>query len=297
METKHAQAKVGFVVLVATAIVVFTILWGKNIKLTQTYKTQHILFPSVLGLEEGASVLVNGLIMGRVKEFSLRTDGVLTDILIEKDVELYTDAYAFIETPGLMDEKVVIIVPGSSGELIGEGALINGKSPPTFTQLLAFAGDMAEDLRSTMKQIENLSISLNSLLNDSNTSVNLASSLENLNRTTKSIDDLITRSRPKIDSTLTNITSLSLQAKNIMDRHGANIDTIVVNLVSLSEQLHTMTSSMGEFSDALQNGEGSLSKLLYDDALYNDFQRVTANLDSLIVDIRTKGIKTKLKIF
>jgi len=297
METKYAQAKVGFVVLVASAIVIFTILWGKNINLTQTYKTQHILFPSVLGLDEGASVLVNGLIMGRVKEFSLQANGVQAVILIEKDVELYTDAYAFIETPGLMDEKVVIIVPGSSMQTIGEDDLIIGKSPPTFTQLLAFAGEMAEDLRSTMKEIETLSMALSSLLTDSNTTVNLASSIENLNRTTKSIDELITRSKPKIDSTLSNITTLSLQAKNIVDRHEANIDTIVVNLVFLSEQLHTMTNTIGEFSDALQNGEGSLSKLLYDDALYNDFQRVTVNLDSLINDIRKKGIKTKLKIF
>ena len=297
MKTKNAQIKVGVIVLLSIAIVIFTIIWGKNYKLTKTYHPFTIFFPNVLGLEEGAQVLINGMTMGRVKHFHLRNEGVMVDVVVIKDVEIYDDAAAIIETPGFIDEKVVIIDPGVSGNVLPEGAQIPGKSPPTFTQLLAYLNHLGDNLGVTLSEITQVSSNLNSIIENPEIMGNVISTLDNLTATTNNLNAMIVDSKPGVDSTLHNMTRLSSKAVNLVDKYEADIDTIFGNLVVLSGELHNMAATVNEFSNSINNKNSSLGKVMTNDDLYNDLRRVTANLDTLITEFRKNGVKTKLKIF
>lgn len=297
METKYAQAKVGLMVLVAMAIVVFTILWGKSVKLTQTYRSYEIYFDNVLGLEKGALVLVNGVSKGRVKNFMLSNGGVMVEISIAKDVSFFTDAYAIIEIPGFMEEKVVVIVPGSSGQPFPKGERLPGISPPSLSQVFTYLNDLGDNLGSTLKEISAVSSGLKSIVSNPEFVSNVNSTTKNLADVTKSLQELIDTSKPLIDSTLDNASALSARVLSLVSRNETDIDTIISNLVKLSDELNQMTITVNEFTRYMNNENSSLGKLLNSDELYQDLRRVTANLDSLITEFRTHGIKTKLKIF
>ncbi|MFH1861374.1 MAG: hypothetical protein ABH878_01060, partial [bacterium] len=69
MKKPLSEAKVGITVLLALAILVVSILWGKQVRLTTGAVEFNVLFDDIVGLEKGAVVLVNGMKKGRVKEF------------------------------------------------------------------------------------------------------------------------------------------------------------------------------------------------------------------------------------
>ena len=76
------------------------------------------------------------------------------------------------------------------------------------------------------------------------------------------------------------------------------IDTVSANLVALSAQLkqlplsstmdnvNEVTANLVRFSNQLNDQSSTLGKLTNDPELYNRLNRVTADIDSLILDIK-----------
>lgn len=76
------------------------------------------------------------------------------------------------------------------------------------------------------------------------------------------------------------------------------IDTVSANLVGLSynlkqlplsttiDNVNQITANLQRFSDQLNNQKSTLGQLTTNDELYQQLNRVTANIDSLIVDIK-----------
>ena len=297
MENIKAEAKVGLIVLVSLSIVIFTIVWGKNYKLTKTYHPYTISFPNVMGLEKGARVLIHGLTMGSVRDFHLRSDGVLADIMVIKDIEIYDDASAYIESPGFVDEKVVVLMPGVSGKTLPVGSTMKGTAPPTFSEVLNDVSSLSENVGSALDEITQVSQNLNSFIDDPALMGSVTKTLNNLASASRNLNNLISHGKPQVDSTLSNMTRISTKASNMMDKYESGIDTIFTNLVILSADLHNVTATIKDFSDIIHNENSSLGKIISKDDLYNDLRRVTANLDSMITEFRKNGVKTKLSIF
>ena len=77
-----------------------------------------------------------------------------------------------------------------------------------------------------------------------------------------------------------------------------NLDTITRNLSALSEQLgnlpvastmqnvNDITSNLARFSDQLNNSNSSLGRIMNDPELYERINKVTTDIDSLILDIQ-----------
>lgn len=297
MEDKHAQAKLGLVVFIALGILIFTMLWGKSVGIAQNYYRMNVFFEDVTGLEKGARVLVNGIPKGKVVNLSLRKKGVIAEIALTKDVELCSDAYAYLESPDLMAERVIAINPGNSPTPFPQDKYIPGQKSFSYNRMFSSVDDIGEKLIAALVEIQSTAATLNSLMSDSLFLKNLNNSMSNLSDATSSLKEVIETSQPKIDSALININLAGSQIVDLVNRHSPNIDTLFINLACLSTELHNMADVAGVLSQTLKNDRSTVGKLIHQDDLYVEIQRVTANLDSLISEIRRKGIKTHITLF
>jgi phospholipid/cholesterol/gamma-HCH transport system substrate-binding protein len=95
-------------------------------------------FPTVGGLQAGASVEIAGVPVGRVESIRLREYQARVALQIDDGVKLQDDAIVSIKTKGLIGEKFVQISPGGSDKLVTAGGrLTEVEAPVDFEELLS----------------------------------------------------------------------------------------------------------------------------------------------------------------
>lgn len=82
------------------------------------------------GLKTGASVVIAGVEVGRVKSIKLDDYQALISIHLPSHIKLQDDSIAAIKTKGLIGEKYVEITPGGSEEILKPGQKIRDTQPP-----------------------------------------------------------------------------------------------------------------------------------------------------------------------
>jgi len=88
-------------------------------------------FTKVTGLRAGSPVDMLGIEVGRVGRLTMdqKDQKAVVEIRIQKDIKVYDDAIASIQTEGLMGGMFLSIDPGGSGKLLGPGATITETQP------------------------------------------------------------------------------------------------------------------------------------------------------------------------
>jgi phospholipid/cholesterol/gamma-HCH transport system substrate-binding protein len=82
------------------------------------------------GLKTGASVVIAGVEVGRVKSIRLDDYQALISIHLPSGIKIQDDSIATIKTKGLIGEKYVEITPGGSEDILKDGQKIRDTQPP-----------------------------------------------------------------------------------------------------------------------------------------------------------------------
>ncbi len=84
----------------------------------------YAYFANSGGLKKGASVMIAGVEVGKVKDISLEDYQAKVVMSIMQGVEIQEDAIASIKTKGLIGEKYISISPGGSDRVLKPGERI-----------------------------------------------------------------------------------------------------------------------------------------------------------------------------
>jgi len=87
------------------------------------------MFSNSGGLKTGASVVISGVEVGRVKSISLEDYQAKVVMVLPQDIKIQEDAIASIKTKGLIGEKYVEITPGASDIVLKPGERIRDTQP------------------------------------------------------------------------------------------------------------------------------------------------------------------------
>ncbi|MBW1800966.1 MAG: outer membrane lipid asymmetry maintenance protein MlaD [Deltaproteobacteria bacterium] len=82
------------------------------------------LFSNSGGLKTGASIMIAGVEVGRVKDITLQDYEARIVMNLSEDIKIQEDAIAAIKTRGLIGEKYIEITPGGSEKNISTGGRI-----------------------------------------------------------------------------------------------------------------------------------------------------------------------------
>lgn len=278
---------IGISVIVAIAILVFGIEYLKGINIFSPANFYYVYYENVNGLEKSAPVTIDGYKVGHVREvsFDYNNPGKIKVLLaVDPELKMPEDSYAELAST-LMNGAYVTIHLGKSKKFLAVGSDLKSKeSRDLFDSLSA---DVMPAVNSILPRVDTLMYNLNTLVTDPS----ITQSLNRINgitgnvlNLTEGLNGTINRDVPlvmrnagnitvKLDSVSANLMALSMQLKQLpLDATMDNVNELTGNLVKFSQQLNDKNSTLG--------------LLTTDPELYNRLNRVSADIDSLIIDIK-----------
>jgi phospholipid/cholesterol/gamma-HCH transport system substrate-binding protein len=208
MKAKREQAIVGIFVIVASALLVVTILAvsGSMGRATNSY---HAYFPFAGGLERGSIVrYAGGPKVGRVEHLRIDPqDPSLIDVefSVQTDVPVKTDSRVKImSTSPLADNHVEILAGSPQAAAAPAGSTLPSMNYLDFNALTEQVSNLAPDAQRLLRTLNDRATDLKETVNRLNDLMN-NQNRENLSATLASARGMIEEDRPTISATISQV--------------------------------------------------------------------------------------------
>lgn len=274
------EAKVGFTVLASfTIFIVFVALLAK-INVSQSGYHLRLYFGFLNGLSVNAPVrIAGGVKIGHVDGISQSGERVEVSVWIDNKYTLLKTAKFAIFTTGLIGEKYInVFIPPSANidEFFQEGDIVYAIDPASFDQMmLSFQGFLqdesgsqilAEIFQNSQKFVENL----NNIATDNK---------DDIRQSVANAKFLIADTSQKLTVMMDNLNRLSANAAYISEKNKEEISVTLRNLSELSVNLNKIVFR-------LENGRGTLGKLLVDEEVYNNLREASVSAKELLNSVK-----------
>lgn len=278
---------IGISVIAAIAVLIIGIEYLKGINIFSPANFYYVYYDEVNGLEKSAPVTIDGFKVGQVREVTFDYDNpgkIKVLLAVDKKLKIPEDSYAELSST-LMSGAYVTIKMGQSKKFLEVGSDLQSKESHDLMQSLS--SDIMPAVNSILPKVDSLLYNLNVLVADPA----LAQSIQRLDGITENVY-LATGG---LNATMNkDVPAIMGNARNVT----AKIDSISVNLIALSNELkalpidstvnnvNELTANLAQFSNQLNDKKSTLGMLTSDPQLYNQLNKVSADLDSLIIDIK-----------
>lgn len=279
-------------VLVILSIVLFywgfSFLKGKN--LFDTTTKLYVVYDNVAGLAPSSPVTVNGLTIGKINKIDVLENGkMLVEMAITNEqVQIAKSSLAEIQGMGIVGgREIAIIVNFGDKNYAVSGDTLKAANK------LGLADELAVQMEPLKIKVEKLLDNANQLFEgvnstlDKSTQANLRLSIASLQQTldefsqvAKNANDIVTSNKSKLNTTFTNFEKTAANLTKISDSLAkANLASTVKNLEK------TLANVNGVLQD-VEQGKGSMGKLMKDDVLYTNVTKTAKELELLLQDLR-----------
>lgn len=288
MKTQHKKEFIiGLSVIFAGLILFFGIEYLKGINLFNPSNFYYVEAEDVTGLELSAPVTINGYKVGQVRSIDYDYDnpGHIKVVLAVNDkLHLPNGSYAEMASTLLSGGYVNIVVGNGPGK-IPSGEKIPLKAGKGLMD--ALAKDMVPAVSQTLSHIDSLVMNLNYLVADPA----LTSSIKRLDGITGNVlgltDGLQLTVNRDVPIVMGNVRSMTTKLDSVSyNLIGISNNLRALPLAQTMDNVNQITDNLSAFSRQLNNKNSTLGQLTNDAELYNRLNRVSADVDSLIVDIK-----------
>ena len=249
----------------------------------------YAVYDNAEGLMVGTPVTIQGFQVGTVDQVSLLPGNkdIVVRFRVEKEYGFSKNSIAKIYEAGLLGGKSLAVSPqfdgadhAQSGDTLqsaiapGLSELVNDKLTP-----------LQEKIESMITHADSVLIAFNTVL-DPNTQLQLKSSIENLNASIsnfRSIGETINNSlseNGQLHQTFDNLADLSA------DLSVVSSSLKEANLDDTFEDLGSAVGNLSQILDRMEEGEGSLGKLITKDDLHLSLEQTNAQIKLLLEDMR-----------
>ena len=280
-------------ILVISGILLFIFLFNylKGENILDSSRTYYALYDNVEGLAPSTPVTINGMNVGKVKDIAFRGDGsgqLQVTLLIDNDFQFSKNSKAQLYDLGLIGGKAVAIIPAfDNAEIAKSGSYLETTVKAGLTELVnQRLTPLQEKIEAVMVNTDSLLTNLNDVL-DSETKGNIKEGVAELNATIKSfkqtsmsLNRLVDTNKESLTATVSNFETTSENFAKLSDSlSNANIAATMKDLQSAIKNVNTIMSG-------INNGEGSIGKLLKDEGLYHNLEAASKEMEELIRDIK-----------
>lgn len=300
----NKEVIIGLSVIGAIVILIFGIEYLKGINLFSPANFYYVYYDNVNGLERSAPVTIDGYKVGQVRDvvFDYENPGKIKVLLaVDKNLKIPEDSRAELAST-LMSGSYVNIKLGRSKKMLAVGSDIQSSASKDLFDSLS--SDVMPNVASILPRVDSLLFNLNLLVTDpalyqsiqrlDGITDNVYGASNGLNTTMVGIGNLVNTingdvpgimggargAATKIDSVAANLMILSQQLKNLP------VNNTFDNVNSTLENVNLLSANLAKFSEQLSDKNSTLGLLTSDPELYYKLNRVTADIDSLIIDIK-----------
>jgi phospholipid/cholesterol/gamma-HCH transport system substrate-binding protein len=298
MEYKSLEIRVGITVFIASLILIVGLMWFQGVKMGHgNYRIQAV-FPMVGGIAPGDKVNLNGVEMGTVKRVQLRANDVLLTMEISKLAKIPDDSRIVLQTVGIMGERIITILLGTSDRFLEPGAVMQGVYEPGITEALAFLGGIMDDLTKLTKDMRKIAGTFTA-------GDKLQAIVDNLDSVSGRLRTLIERDAPEFEAGVRSLRRSAETADKLLERNSGNIDTLMTSFAAasrdfpeLARRMRALTDTLAVIASGLQKNDNTLGALMSDRVLLDKFEKTVKDLDDLVADVKAHPKKyLKISVF
>lgn len=266
--------------VVTITLLYFGFNFLKGIDFFSTSNRYYVIYQNVDELTESNQVFLNGYAVGRVSDIQIqqRKNRVIVELDIDSDIVL-TDSTVALLNGKLLGGRFIQLNVGRGNKLKAKDTLRSDVAKG----VMDFAEPVATNLQTTLK--------------------NLNFILEGLARNTKRLDTMFIRLQTTpallnraLGTANTNIDELGTTFKSVAGNLSGTLDELkptLANFKSLSDSLKLIQingtlnkaqqslTKLNETLSRLNNGDNTVSKLMTEDSLYVNLNKLLFSVDSL----------------
>lgn len=283
---KYKELIVGGFAAAAIVLLYFGFNFLKGTDFFKSTATYFVKYDNVSELAVSNPVLVNGYTVGRVSKIGLlpyQGNRVLVELEIEGHVPVGAGAKATLNS-GILGQKSILLDLGDVRAPLASGDTISGQLAKGMLDLLSeTASPVAYDARTTLKKFNEIIDDLTITLNEINPVVH------QFRDTPAKLNAVLDRSGQRIDEvsgSLREVTDRLKMSMDLLDPTLKNLRILTDSLrqLELNKTLNQARSTLEAVSgvmEKLKRGDNTAGRLLTEDSLYNNVNRLLKDLDSL----------------
>jgi phospholipid/cholesterol/gamma-HCH transport system substrate-binding protein len=299
------EMMVGASIFLALFILIAGVMWLKEVSFTRKTVEYTVLFPNVGALQIGDPVTVNGVKRGEVSRMYLHEGDVAVDIKVDKSINITDSSDVTVQNIGLMGERMVGIRLSTKGTAYTpnkdeDKTYIEGDFDSGIAEAMGMLGNVLTDVQILLVRVSDV---MEKTIADPEFVTVFNGVVGRLDTVSLMVGGLLAENEPKLNRTMENLETLSNDVQGLLDANKDNIDEmigdgsrLVDDAVSIAERVDSVVASLQSMVTDIENGEGSIGKLMDDEEFYDELKTTVSRLDTLVNDVNENGLKLRVKL-
>lgn len=288
------ETKVGLLALVAGVILYVGFNYLKGIDFFDPTTTYYVVYDRVDGLTVSNQVQINGMSVGRVAAVTIlqdRGNQLLVTLDIQDDIKLGKGTIAQLSDNGLLGGKKIDLLVAFTEPKLNEGDTLLAKRESGMTEMLM------EKASPVMQGLDSTLVNINRLVKEyQGMSVEVRKIMTNTADASGQANSILAENRGKITEITANINKLTAQLieaeksiRPLVGKMNTFADSLnAMQLASTVKNANRSLESLQKTMQAIEQGQGSLGKLVATDSLHTNLNRTLVSLDSLFIDLKAR---------
>lgn len=292
------ETKVGALAAVAIAVLIVGYSYLKGNDVFSRENEFYAKYDRVDGLTASKPVLVNGYQIGRVSQLTLLPNGqILVQFKIRPEFSIPKNTIAKLESTDLLGGKAIVFQLGTMSDYAVNGDTLNANVQK----------DLMQQVEPVQKKAEQIIARMDSILSSVNSTLNpefqknfdrsfssIARTLETFEKTSKTVDGIVSGQSAKISGIMSNLESITTNFKNNNEKitsvmnnlEKVSDDVAKANFAKTIDEANKAVADLQSIVSKINTGTGTLGQLINDEKMYNNLNNAAENLDKLMIDLK-----------
>ena len=295
---------IGLIFVLCGVAFVAGLLYIQDISIKKSKYTFTVMFENVQGLHVGDQVDMLGKKIGTVTKTRFMAQKIAVELAIDNSFSfsIPIDSKIEVKSEGIIGSKFISITPGfNRKDYILPGTIVEGLREFDLTEITPDIVPMTQDLsafarqlkailgkeegdkiRLTIKNIESFTAQLDSLIS--------AKDINNFQTTMKNMRDVTAELKEGINKEIDKLDQMLNSFKAVTDKSD-ELSTTISELRKSSESFSSATQKLDMLLTKMENGEGTLGKLMNNDTLHENMNSLLNEVKILVQDFKDNPTK------
>ncbi len=281
------EFRIAIIALVSGVIFYYGFNFLKGSDFLSRTEYYYAVYNNIGSLTKSNPVKINGVPVGKVNRVTLLPNSdnkVLVEFDVQENILLGDSTIAELTSDLLGGTSIVLRIATVSGPLepgdtlisiIDKGLeeIIDSAQPVAnnlniainrLNDLLAEFAGIGEQLQGRLRSLDTTLVTVNAMLLDNQSNIN----------------EILA----KTNTTMTNVNERVSQLGSLLTKANTAMDSVDVAAIgNILEEVEGLTSQLNEMTAKINNGEGSIGKMMTNDSLYNNLNQTLVDLDKLLI--------------